>query len=132
MLSSKGSGGMGVGHMNSRGGMGMGHGMNHHGQGGKGGKGGKGGESWRQDAMSIADSARRVPNPQYDSTMHQHRSAGTFADFHPAQPLYDERGSAKFMQGASPRHSAQPQNAGTRYRDVTHEVSPRSNAGKYH
>jgi hypothetical protein len=60
----------------------------------------------------------------YDSTIHQHRSGQMYHDFHAHQRLYDERGSARFVEGASPRHTNHSSANAVRY-DVTEQVSPR-------
>jgi len=60
----------------------------------------------------------------FDSTMQQHLTQQTFSDFHPSQQLYDERGPAKFIEGASPRHSHRATSHAVT-RDVTESVSPR-------
>lgn len=61
---------------------------------------------------------------QFDSTMQQHRTQQSFSDFHPSQGLYEERGSAHFIDGASPRHSHRA-TSHTVVTDVTESVSPR-------
>jgi len=61
---------------------------------------------------------------QYDSTMQQHQTRQSYSDFHPSQGLYEERGSAHFIDGASPRHSHRS-TSHTVVTDVTEAVSPR-------
>ena len=79
----------------------------------------------RQAYNSEAQSAHIVSSgQQYDSTMQQHPGQMTFTDFHPTQNLYDEV-SAKFVSGASPRHSAHTNRGVTSTREVTEQISPR-------
>merc|ERR1712086_670481 len=86
----------------------------------------------RQAYNSEAQSARMVSSgQQYDSTMQQHHGSSTFTDYHPTQNLYDES-SARFVAGASPRHSAREvterrgvASGVTSTREVTEQISPR-------
>merc|ERR1712167_244100 len=91
---------------------------------GMGGKGGKGDERWRHEALALADAHRRMPSPgQYVSTIHQHPPGQMFCDFYQAQPLYEERGSARFVDGASPRHSNANRATAAGKHQVRHDVT---------